>query len=318
VELAVAPSLRNESHVHEDDRAVIFDIQRFSVHDGPGIRTLVFFKGCPLRCAWCSNPESQSSRPELVFMAARCIGCGNCVATCPEGACRVDGHGQMRFDRALCTSCGACAETCYAGARVLLGRRMTIEDVLSEVRKDEVFYRNSGGGVTLSGGEPALWPQFTARLLAALKAEGMHTAMETCGQVPCEEIERLLPDLDLLLYDIKHIDPVEHEQHTGATNERILANLRRLARSDVEVSVRVPVVPGFNDDPAAIAEIAGFVGTVGVHTVHLLPYHRYAQDKYARLGRTYALTGLMPPQDEHMHELAELVRSHGLACRVGG
>jgi pyruvate formate lyase activating enzyme len=318
VELTARSQSVSVAGMDEDDSAVVFDIQRFSVHDGPGIRTIVFFKGCPLRCAWCSNPESQSSQPELVFMANRCTGCGSCVAACQSGACQTKAHGQLHFDRTLCTSCGTCVETCYSGARVLLGRPMTVEPVLSEVRKDEVFYRNSGGGVTLSGGEPALWSRFAARLLRAFKAEAIHTAIETCGHVPFEEIERLLPDLDLLMYDIKHMDPLEHERHTGGTNETILANLQQLARTDVEIIVRVPVIPSFNDDPAAIGEIADFVGSLGLRTVHLLPYHRYAQDKYARLGREYALAGLMPPKDEHMHELAERVRSHGPACQIGG
>jgi pyruvate formate lyase activating enzyme len=302
----------------EADPAIVFDIQRFSVHDGPGIRTLVFFKGCPLHCAWCSNPESQSAQPQLVFWAERCSGCGSCVEACRQGACLADESGRLRFERTQCSDCGACVETCYAGARALLGRPMTVESVLREIRKDEVFYRNSGGGVTLGGGEPALWSRFAARLLRALKGEDIRTAVETCGHVPCEEIERLLPDLDLLMYDVKHMDPLKHERHTGASNTTILANLARLATEDVEIVVRVPVVPGFNDQPADIGEIADFVDSLSLRSVQLLPYHRYAQDKYARLGRTFALTGLAPPTDERMQGLAELVRSRGLACQIGG
>jgi len=195
---------------------------------------------------------------------------------------------------------------------------MTVEDVVREVRKDDVFYRNSGGGVTLSGGEPALWSGFVARLLHALKVAGIHTAIETCGQAPYGEIERLLPDLDLLLYDVKHMDPLKHERHTGTTNETILANLQRLSRTEMKIIVRIPVVPGFNDDPKHIGEIADLVCRIGVRAIHLLPYHRYAQEKYARLGRRYSLADLMPPTDQRMRQLAEVVRSRGPACQIGG
>ena len=298
--------------------AVIFDIQKFSVHDGPGIRSLVFFKGCPLRCAWCSNPESQSKKPELVFFSNKCVGCRNCLSACRHGACRSDKDGGLRFDRRLCTGCGECAETCYADARVMLGRHMTVDDVLREVRRDAVFYRHSGGGVTLGGGEPALWPRFAARLLRALKAEGMHTAIETCGQVEYEEIERLLPYLDLVMYDVKHMDSAQHERYTGATNETVLANLDRLAAEDVEIVVRVPMIPGVNDDADNIGRTADFAASRGIARIDLLPYHRYAQDKYARLGLEYGLAGLQPPSAEHIAELATVVRSRELTCQIGG
>lgn len=300
------------------DEAVIFDIQRFSVHDGPGIRTLVFFKGCPLRCAWCSNPESQSVTPELVFFANKCVGCLACVAACPHGACRSDENGELLFDRRLCVHCGACAETCYTNARIVLGKAMSVDDVLCEVRKDAVFYRHSGGGVTLGGGEPVLWSRFAERLLRALRAEGIHTAIETCGQVDYGEIERLLPYLNLVMYDVKHMDPAQHEWHTGATNVTILANLERLATEGVEVVVRVPVIPGVNDDIENIDQTAAMAAARGIARIDLLPYHPYAHDKYARLGQEYALAGLEPPSAEHMEELASAVRSRGLTCQIGG
>lgn len=298
--------------------AVIFDIQKFSVHDGPGIRSLVFFKGCPLRCAWCSNPESQSTKPELVFFSNKCVGCRNCLNACLHGACRSDKDGGQRFDRHLCAGCGECAETCYADARVMLGRRMSVDDVLYEVRKDAIFYRHSGGGVTLGGGEPAMWSRFAERLLRALKVEGVHTAIETCGQVEYGEIERLLPHLNLVMYDVKHMDSAQHERYTGATNEAVLANLDRLAAEDVEVVVRVPIIPGVNDDADNIGRTADFAAIRGIAAIDLLPYHRYAQDKYARLGQEYGLAGLQPPSAEHMAELATLVRSRGLTCQIGG
>jgi pyruvate formate lyase activating enzyme len=300
------------------DEAVIFDIQRFSVHDGPGIRSLVFFKGCALHCAWCSNPESQSTKPELAFFSNRCVGCRNCLSVCGHGACRSNNDGGLRFDRRLCADCGDCTEACYADARVMIGRRMSVDDVLCEVRKDAVFYRHSGGGVTLGGGEPAIWPRFAARLLRALKADGMHTAIETCGQVEYGEFERLVPHLDLVMYDVKHMDSVQHERYTGATNEKVLANLDRLAAEEVEIVVRIPVIPGVNDDTENIGRTADFAAIRGIARVDLLPYHRYAQDKYARLVREYGLAGLQPPTDEHMAELAAVVRSRGLTCQVGG
>jgi len=301
------------------ESAVIFDLQKFSVHDGPGIRTLVFFKGCPLRCAWCSNPESQSERPELVFFAHDCIGCLNCVEACEHGGCQVDENGRLRFEHSLCTDCGACVSTCYAGARVMLGRTATVEEVLGEVRKDLVFYRNSGGGVTLGGGEPAVWSRFAAQLLRALKASGIHTAIETCGYAPYADIERLLPELDLIMYDIKHMDAAKHERYTGNSNQTILANLERLAAEDVEIVVRIPVIPGVNDDADNVGRTVEFVAAHRIaEMIELLPYHRFAQDKYVRLGREYAFTGLLPPDEGHMEELASLVRSRGLACRIGG
>jgi pyruvate formate lyase activating enzyme len=298
--------------------AAIFDIQRFSVHDGPGIRTLVFFKGCPLRCAWCSNPESQAAEPELVFFASKCARCLDCLSVCRHGACQSDEDGESRFDRSLCVQCGACAETCYAGARMVLGRSMSVDDVLCEVRKDAVFYRHSDGGVTLGGGEPAIWSRFAARLLQALQAEGMHTAIETCGHVDYGEIERLLPHLDLVMYDVKHMDPEQHERYTGATNETVLANLDQLATEDVEIVVRVPIIPGVNDDADNVGRTAEWAAIRGIAKIDLLPYHGYAQDKYGRLGQEYGLTGLQPPSGEQMAELAAVVRSRGLTCQIGG
>jgi pyruvate formate lyase activating enzyme len=310
---------QDDSPVGGDLSAVIFDIQKFAVHDGPGIRTLVFFKGCPLQCAWCSNPESQSAKRQLVFFPNRCIGCLHCVEACGHQASRVDEDGELRFDRGRCIECGECVETCYADARVLLGRRMTVEQVMREIRKDLVFYRTSGGGVTLGGGEATVWSQFAAELLRALKAEGIATALETCGHVSYRDIESLLPDLDLVFYDVKLMDPARHRLYTGVGNERILANLKRLAAEDIEVIVRIPVVPGVNDDADNIGATADFVASNRIAAkIELLPYHSLAQDKYMRLGWEYSFVGLEPPSAEHMEELAGLVRSRGLDCQVGG
>lgn len=302
-----------------EERPVIFDIQRFSVHDGPGIRTLVFFKGCPLRCQWCSNPESYTREPQVAFFNDRCIGCLRCVAACEQGAVRASDGGRVEYDRQRCKECGACVDTCYTNARVLLGREMTVEEILAEVLKDATFYRRSGGGVTLGGGEVTMWPTSARKLLAACKVEGMHTAIETCGYAPWSNMEGLLDYLDLILFDVKHLDPEVHERYTGVNNHLILENLKRLAQESAPLVIRVPVIPGVNNAPESIRDIAAYVRDRGpAFKVVLLPYHRLGEEKYARLGLSYPLAPLQPPGGEEMEALAAVVRSEGLDCRVGG
>lgn len=323
MELAVQRPTGNEGNgrgnASGELSAVVFDIQKFAIHDGPGIRTLVFFKGCPMRCEWCSNPESQLRQPQLVVFSGRCIGCTRCVEACPQEAVNVDDQGHMQFDRTRCADCGACTESCFANARVLLGREMTVAEVLTEVRKDAVFYSASGGGVTLGGGEVTVWPEFAEELLLALRGEKIDAAIETCGQCAWESLERLLPHVDLVYYDVKHMDPDAHRRLTGVDNERVLENARLLGRQEVPAIVRIPIVPGRNDDVENIRATAAFVRRYGVaEKIELLPYHRFAEDKYQRLGRHYGLAGLEPPNDERMSELADVVRREALACQVGG
>ena len=300
--------------------ATIFDIQRFSVHDGPGIRTLVFFKGCPLRCEWCSNPESHSAARELSFSARRCIGCGSCVEACPRAAILLGEDRKARIDRERCIVCDECSEACCSGACVVTGQAMTVAQVLEQVSKDSIFYRLSGGGVTLGGGEVTTWSPFATELLAECKVAGIDTAIETCGYADWSRIRPLLKHTDLVLYDIKHMDPAVHLARTGAPNDKVLANFARVARSAKQIVARVPVVPGFNANKKAMRAIARFVATCGNPdaTIELLPYHGLAAEKYGRLGRRYGLASVKPPSPETMALLAAVVEGEGVACRVGG
>ncbi len=303
---------------------LIFDIQRFSVHDGPGIRTTVFLKGCSLRCFWCHNPEGLRMTPEVQFLPNRCIACGACVVACEHGGQHLDEHGR-RFTRERCVACGKCVEACVAEALNLAGKWMTAAEVVAEVLRDRVFYEASAGGVTLSGGEPALQPDFAHEILARCKAEGLHTAIETCGNVPWENLERLLPFTDLVMMDLKQMDAEKHRAATGVDNRRVLANARQLAGTRVPLIFRTPVVPGVNDAAADMAAIAAFVaGLVGLRagtsngagpadiSWELLSFHRLAADKYRSLGLEYRARDLNPPAKEQLAALAEIARTAGV------
>ena len=296
----------------------VSDIQRCSFHDGPGLRTTVFLKGCNLHCAWCHNPETLRLAAELEVFPERCLGCGACIEACPNGA-HVLAGGERRFLRERCTGCGACAEVCYAGALVRVGRRMTADDVLAEVLEDRAFYGRSGGGVTISGGEPLCQPAFAGELLRRAKAEGLHTAIETNGAYPWEHLADVLDATDLVMMDIKLIDPAEHMRWTGASNELVLANARRLSEVHPVWIARTPVVPGVNDTEEAIGEIAAFLaGLGGAVRYELLPYHPLGTGKYARLGMEYSLAGVSAPGPEPMARLAAAARASGADTHVAG
>jgi pyruvate formate lyase activating enzyme len=277
--------------------ATVFNIERHALHDGPGIRTLVFIKGCPLHCLWCSNPEGQSTEPELLFRARDCISCMRCVQACPQKAVKVSDDRVMfaddrivYTDRELCTACGACVAVCPAGAREIAGREMTVDQVVDEVLKDEIFYRNSGGGVTVSGGSPLVRPDFVGTLFHMLKDHAVHTAVETCGAVAWSSFEEVIECTDLFLYDLKHMNAEMHERHTRMGNATILENLRKLDERGADIIVRVPVIPGFNDTSEDIEAIARFTMELGsTPPVHLLPYHTLGRSKYHHLEREYPL-----------------------------
>ncbi|MGC9335639.1 MAG: glycyl-radical enzyme activating protein [Anaerolineae bacterium] len=296
----------------------MFDIKRFSIHDGPGIRTTVFFKGCPLTCPWCHNPESQAPDRELLLRPNRCIHCGACLDACPHGAVTRDGdHYGVAPD--LCQLCGACVEVCYAEAREIVGRVMATAEVMAEVARDVAFYDQSGGGVTFSGGEPLAQPGFLQSLLRACRERGIHTALDTCGYAPWPVLDALRDDVDLFLYDVKLMDDDEHRRLTGVSNGPILENLRALSERGHAIVLRVPVIPGINDGPDEVRALAAFAASLPhLQGVDLLPYHATALDKYERLHRPYGLPGLRPPAAEALDEIVQQLDQPGIPVKVGG
>jgi pyruvate formate lyase activating enzyme len=263
---------------------MVFNIQRCSLHDGPGIRTTVFLKGCPLKCFWCQNPESQAAGPEMLLDRRKCTLCGACRLACREGAVRLKA-GRPVFSRGDCRGCGRCVPSCPEEARTISGKRMTVDEVLCEVLKDVRFYKRSGGGVTLSGGEPLTQPRFAGELFKRCKREGLHTTLDTCGCAPWSSIGGLLEYVDLVLFDIKHLTAAKHATATGRDNRLILENAQKIAKRK-PMRVRVPLIPGFNDSVEIVGEIVAFVRQeLGGAAIDLLPYNRLGEIKYAFLDK---------------------------------
>lgn len=304
----------------EETRGAIFNIQHYSIHDGPGIRTTVFLKGCPLRCFWCQNPESQVIQPVIFFNAEKCAGCGRCVETCPRGAVRVV-EGKSTTNRDLCRGEGKCAEVCPSEARTLMGRYVTAAEVFKDVSEDLIFYQNSGGGVTLSGGDPITQPDFSASILKLCKDAGMHTAVDTCGFARWETLKEILENADLVLYDFKHMDPEVHKRYTGVSNEVILENAKRIYQElNLPILARIPIIPGHNDSEENLTRTARFVSTDlgnGVK-VHLLPYHKWGQTKYERMEQPQKTPEVQPPSDGDMEAVLGVFLSFGLTVSIGG
>jgi len=307
----------------------VYDIQGFSVHDGPGIRTTVFLKGCPLRCLWCHSPESQAFQRELSWMEMRCIGvdeCGLCIEACAKGGIspgepvKAPGRDtEMRlvtFDRSMCDNCGSCGSACMSKAVYLCGTDYTVADVVERVVKDVAFFERSGGGVTISGGEPLSQPEFTLALLEACKKAGLHTALDTTGYVRWEVMQGVLPFTDLLLYDLKHMDSATHKQLTGVPNERILENARRVAAAGGRLQVRIPLIPGMNDSAENVEAAGRFCSELGdaVTVVQLLPYHRLGSAKYKRLQRPDPMPPTEPPSSDEV--AAHVLRLEALGLPV--
>jgi pyruvate formate lyase activating enzyme len=296
--------------------AFIFNIMRFATHDGPGIRTAVFFKGCPLSCWWCHNPESQSFLPERLYFEERCRHCLDCAARCPQRAIH-EVNGAVSTSGA-CIFCGECTEVCMAEARQIAGRRYSLEELLAEVEKDLIFFDDSGGGVTLSGGEPAAQPAFAAAFLSACRVRGIRTAIETCGFAQPAVFRRVALAADLVLFDLKLIDPQKHRRYTGAGNELILANLEDLVRHGHPVQVRIPVVPGVNDTAEDIESFVSYLRSVHPPAVELLPYHRIGADKYRRLGSPYKLADTPQPAAADLAYFRDALSRAGLNATLGG
>jgi pyruvate formate lyase activating enzyme len=293
----------------------IFNIQRFSIQDGPGIRTTVFLKGCPLRCLWCSNPESQKSFFEVAHRDTICRRCGRCVEVCDVGAISLTNKG-TKTNRKACTNCGKCIEACVFGARRLYGEKKLVEEVYREVIRDKPFYQNSDGGVTASGGEPLLQAEFVAELFKLCRENGIHTCLDTCGYVVTDSWEKVLPYTNLVLYDLKLMDPSAHLKWTGKSNEKILRGIRLVAELKIPVIIRIPVIPGVNDSGENMKAIARFCAGTGINEVNLLPYHRFGAGKYAMLDRRYRLGNLRRPEDDKLKELAGIFQTAGINCET--
>ncbi|MNM50964.1 4-hydroxyphenylacetate decarboxylase activating enzyme [compost metagenome] len=294
----------------------VFDIQRFSIHDGPGVRTIVFLKGCPLSCLWCSNPESQKLKPVLMYQSMNCIHCGKCISACKIGA--ISFSNKNFIDRDICTACGECVNVCPTSALTLKGKKMTVEQVIKELKKDAIVYRRSGGGITLSGGEPLVQSEFARELLKACKAQGWHTAIETTAYANTEVIEDVFPYIDLALMDIKSVDSDMHKKYTGVPNEKILENAKLVSKI-TKMVVRVPLVPDFNSSEKDILELCDYVKTLNdINTVHLLPYHTYGENKYDLLGRDYLMKKTRAFALGEVEKLQKIIEEQGIKCVIGG
>jgi pyruvate formate lyase activating enzyme len=294
----------------------VLRITRFAIHDGPGIRTTVFLKGCPLRCAWCHSPESQRRPPEFMPQPDRCIRCGSCTAACPHGV--LPAAVADRAAPAGCTTCGACTGACPTGARELVGHPTTVDALMALVERDRIFYDESGGGVTFSGGEPLLQAEFVLEAAASCRASGLHVAVDTCGHADPEALLAVAREADLFLFDLKVVDQDAHRRFTGVPNDLILSNLERLAAIHPRVLVRFPLIPGVNDDDANVRGMGALLASFRLTRVDVLPYHRAGLAKYHRLHRPYALVDAEPPSPARVAHVVRLLESHGLIVGWAG
>ena len=303
----------------EPARGTVFNVQYFNLHDGPGIRTLVFFKGCPLRCHWCSNPESMSRVPELGLKRSLCDGCGNCLEVCPEQALFFKDDEVLSIDRRRCNACGKCVSVCHPEALTIYGKEMTAAEVFDEVYRDRMFYEGTGGGITVSGGEPLQQPHFLLAVLGLCRNAGIHTCLETTGYTTKEVLEQILPVTDHVLFDLKHMDSSLHRRFTGKPNKQILDNAGRVAMSDTPLMFRMPLVPGFNDTPQNIGDTADYIrGLEGSHIqgLELMPYHRMGTGKYESLDKPYALSHVKPSESDYVESIRQKFEAFGLICTV--
>jgi pyruvate formate lyase activating enzyme len=297
---------------------LILNITRMTVHNGPGIRTLILFKGCPLCCLWCSTPESQKSEPEIAVYPSKCIHCEKCAAVCSPNAINLT-NDTLSVNRFLCDGCGNCVQVCYPEAIKLLGQPMTVAELLTEVKKDTAIYKHSGGGVTISGGEPLLDLEFNNNLLQVFKEESISVGVDTCGHVPFVKIERLLPYIDFFLWDIKHMNAEKHRELTGVTNNLILSNARSVSENNIPLYIRIPIIPHHNDSEENIRATCEFACSLSsVAEVDLLPIHHLGKSRYESLNRPYLIKDIPLIPDAILQDLKRLVESYGLKCTIGG
>jgi pyruvate formate lyase activating enzyme len=300
---------------------IVFNIQHYSIHDGPGIRTTVFLNGCPLRCFWCQNPESQSLKPQIFYMEERCTACGKCRDVCPQKAIEIVGD-KAKTNRTICTGCGICTEACPNEARTIMGTIMTPEEVFNDVNSDAIFYETSGGGVTISGGDPVAQPDFTMAILKLCKDAGLHNAIETSGFTKWDVLSKIIKNVDMVLYDFKQMNDEQHRKYTGVSNLPILENIKRIDKEypSIKLVARLPVITGYNDSKENIRRTAEFISRElkpGIK-VHLLPYHKLGNTKYERMEMTGRIIDIVPPSQEHMEELLEIILGFGLDGVIGG
>lgn len=293
----------------------ITDVQRFSVHDGIGIRTIVFLKGCPLRCAWCHNPETNRACKEVAYYRDKCIGCAACIRSCPHRAIRPDGT----VDLERCTVCGICAEVCCTQARTIIGEERTASELVEQLSRDLVFYQISGGGLTLSGGEPSAQPEFARALAEQIHEKGIGTAIETCGFCKWELLEPIIRACDIILYDIKHMDSTLHEKWTGVPNQLILDNARRIGEMGKQMIIRIPLIPGVNHDDENLAATGDFAKEIHAAEIHILPFHQLGKGKWHAMERDYSMEDLQEPNQACLDRAKMILEEvSGLPVNIGG
>jgi len=300
-------------------KGIIFDIKRYAIHDGPGIRTTIFLKGCSLRCQWCQNPEGQETNPEIILRSSRCATeCNECVSVCPQDAISKD-RNSIEIDRAKCDLCRKCEEVCAYEALEVVGREVTAKELMDEIEKDKIFFDESGGGITFSGGEPLMQLDFLEALLKEIKKENIHVTLDTSGYVSFEDLDRISDKVDLFLYDLKIMDNEKHEKYTGVSNKLILENLRKLAERGKSVAVRIPLVSGINDDNQSIHILVDFLQSLkNINQISLLSYHRGGREKYKRLRKEKLPKTFRSPSDKRIEEIEKILADSGFSVKEGG